>query len=957
MEITKGSDLILILQLEDIKGRKMRVSETAHFKLYVWTANRNNYLVFNKRDINTCGQEDKIAIPDTYMECLESGVICYTYDYAHFDAHFKHTDCMYNKVKEVVTDLYWRNCNLNQVPANPVNYQTLEYLKDEIEKVRLENEREIGKLTNYISEEYTNKLEEEIKRSNQVDIEIFNLIKSNKLDSDTKDLDIQNKLDSEIRRSNEVDVEMFNLIKSNKTDTTDKIDNLTDNINTALNNEIARATTKENEIATNLQTEVNRVNSEITNINNTIENETTRAKGAEQNLVDSINRLNKAMVEMVNDVNENVDKEESRAKASERLLNDAITAERDRATEKEDDLKNKIKAVADNLNDEIDRSLDRDREHKQEIDIEVNRAKAEENRIDTLLTNEINRSTTKDNELTSSLQSEVERAKTVEKDITEALQNLKTSVSNKNTELSDALNTEISRAKDKEDALKADIDAVNSAVNTNTTSINTINQKLEVINGEGIGSIKHGVEDSKHYTDDEIAKVKSDASDLSDKVNDEITRAKEAEKDIDSALKAEVKRSSDRDDLLSDALNDEIQRAKDSEKVLTDDLASEVKRSTDKDAEHDLAIKKNADDIAKNLTDGKKYVDDEIGKITKEATDNFNAIYSTLNSKANSADVYNKTEIDKGVSDINIKIDSEIARAKTAEKANADAIAVITGEGIGSIKHSFVDSKHYTDDEVAKLKASVGTDLTNTLKDYATKQDVDNRIQDVIGTAPEALDTLGEIADALGKDSDAISAINGVLAGKVNKEDVYTKSNIDTVVAGITSNITTLQNSLSDEISRSKDADKSLTDSINAEVSRAIAKDNELTSAIADEVSRSKAEDNRLSTDLNTEIQRAKDAEKLNSDKIDIINGDVNTIGSIAHAVEDAKHYVDDEVRKLNVGISDEVERATKAEKEIADSIEAESERAKTAESELSDSVESIKKGVSVEGNTLIFDF
>lgn len=187
MEITKGSDLILILQLEDIKGRKMRVSETAHFKLYVWTANRNNYLVFNKRDINTCGTEDKIAIPDTYMACLESGVICYTYDYAHFDAHFKHTDCMYNKVKEVVTDLYWRNSNLNEIPANPVNYQTLEYLKDEIEKVRLENEREIGKINHYINEEYSNKLADEIKRSNQVDVEMFNLIKSNKLDSDTKD--------------------------------------------------------------------------------------------------------------------------------------------------------------------------------------------------------------------------------------------------------------------------------------------------------------------------------------------------------------------------------------------------------------------------------------------------------------------------------------------------------------------------------------------------------------------------------------------------------------------------------------------------------------------------------------------------------------------------------------------------------------------------------------------------
>ena len=636
MEITKGSDLILILQLEDIKGRKMRVSETANFKLYVWTANRNNYLVFNKRDINTCGTEDKIAIPDTYMACLESGVICYTYDYSKFDAHFKHTDCMYNKVKEVITDLYWRNSNLNEVPANPVNYQTLEYLKDEIEKVRLENEREIGKINHYITEEYTNKLNEEITRSNQVDVEIFNIIKYNKLDSDTKDSEIENKLDSEIRRSNEVDVEMFNLIKSNKDDTADKIDNLTDNFNTALNNEISRATTKENEIATNLQTEVNRVNSEITNLNNTIENESNRAKTAE--------KQTKVLL----------DAEIDRAVEKENTLNDKINEEISRAKKVENEL-------LQHLGDEIERSLEKDREYKQEIDIEVNRAKAEENRIDTILTNEINRSTTKDNELTSSFQSEVERAKTVEKDITEALQNLKTSVSSKNTELSDALNTEISRAKDREDALKADIDTVNSAVYTNTTSINTINQKLEVINGDGIGSIKHGVEDSKHYTDDEIF----------------------------------------------------------------------------------------------------------------------------------------------------------------------------------------------------KLKASVESGINNILKDYATKQDVDNRIQDVIGTAPEALDTLGEIADVLSKDSDAISAINGVLSGKADKADTYTKADVDGKVST-------------------------------------------LNSAIATESSRAKAVENKIATDLTTEIQRAKEAESALSNKIDIINGDENTIGSITHAVEDAKHYTDDEIRKLN---------------------------------------------------------
>lgn len=206
MEIKKGSDLILILRLEDIKGRPLRVKDTAHVKVYVWTANRNNYLVFNKRDILTEGNVDRIAIPSDFMNTLETGVVCYTYDYAVWDSAFKHTDCMYNKVKEVVTDLLWENCNFNEIPANPVNYQTLEYIKDLIEAEGIERERADKHLAHFVKCEYTDKLNEEVKRSTQVDIEMLNRINSNKELADTAIKAISDKLESEIKRSNEVDV-------------------------------------------------------------------------------------------------------------------------------------------------------------------------------------------------------------------------------------------------------------------------------------------------------------------------------------------------------------------------------------------------------------------------------------------------------------------------------------------------------------------------------------------------------------------------------------------------------------------------------------------------------------------------------------------------------------------------------------------------------------------------------
>lgn len=766
MEIKKGSDLILILRLEDIKGRPLRVKDTAHIKIYVWTANRNNYLVFNKRDILTEGNVDRIAIPSDFMNTLETGVVCYTYDYAMWDSSFKHTDCMYNKVKEVVTDLLWENSNYNQIPANPINYQTLEYIKDLIEEERLDRIKADKHFEHFLKCEYTDKLNDEVKRSTEVDIEMLNRINSNKEATDKDIKAVTDKLNEEIRRSNEVDIEFHKLLKDNSDSTSDKIDDVTTSFTTALNTEISRATTKENEIATNLTTEINRVTAEINTTRDSIEAESNRAKAAEKQLTDSLN------------------------------------AETDRAIERENAINSKVNELIENLGDEIERSLEKDREHKQEIDIEVNRAKAEENRIDTALQTEVSRSTAKDAELTSAIQSEMERAKTVEKDITESLQALKSSVANKNTEVTDALTAEINRAKAAEKEL-------------------TDNLAAEV----------------SRATDKE-SELKNNIDSVETVVNNEVTRATAKEKEIADSVAA-----------LSGTVANEVKRSTDKDAELTKALSDEVTRAISKDAEHTASI----------------------------------------------------TAINQALDVIN----------------GADTV-------VGSINHGVADSKHYTDDEIAKLKATVGTDLTNALKDYATKTEVDNRIKDVIGTAPAALDTLGEIADKLSSNDDAVSAIVNTLSEKANSADVYTKSDVDAKVTTINS-------------------------TINAEVTRAT------------------AAENKVATDLTTEVSRAKDAEKALSDKIDKINGDASVIGSIAHSLEDAKHYTDDEISKLNVSvgnsIAEEVARATRAEKANADAIVAEADRAKAVEAEIKDSVAAnradiaeIRAGFKVEGETLVIN-
>lgn len=47
----KDGNVLLILTLFDVTGRRMRVRDCKDLKIYVWTINPNNYLIFNKRDV------------------------------------------------------------------------------------------------------------------------------------------------------------------------------------------------------------------------------------------------------------------------------------------------------------------------------------------------------------------------------------------------------------------------------------------------------------------------------------------------------------------------------------------------------------------------------------------------------------------------------------------------------------------------------------------------------------------------------------------------------------------------------------------------------------------------------------------------------------------------------------------------------------------------------------------
>ena len=70
------------------------------------------------------------------------------------------------------------------------------------------------------------------------------------------------------------------------------------------------------------------------------------------------------------------------------------------------------------------------------------------------------------------------------------------------------------------------------------------------------------------------------------------------------------------------------------------------------------------------------------------------------------------------------------------------------------------------------------SDLTNDAE-YTTISDLSTAIANLVNSAPETLDTLGEVAEALNNADTSIIAILDTIGNKANKEDVYTKTQID----------------------------------------------------------------------------------------------------------------------------------------------------------------------------------
>lgn len=82
---------------------------------------------------------------------------------------------------------------------------------------------------------------------------------------------------------------------------------------------------------------------------------------------------------------------------------------------------------------------------------------------------------------------------------------------------------------------------------------------------------------------------------------------------------------------------------------------------------------------------------------------------------------------------------------------------------------------------IGKLQGQIGgfiDDASTSTTTTWSSQEIDNRIQNVVDTAPAALDTLNELAAAIGDDANFAGTVTTSLANKANTSDVYTRTEL-----------------------------------------------------------------------------------------------------------------------------------------------------------------------------------
>lgn len=127
---------------------------------------------------------------------------------------------------------------------------------------------------------------------------------------------------------------------------------------------------------------------------------------------------------------------------------------------------------------------------------------------------------------------------------------------------------------------------------------------------------------------------------------------------------------------------------------------------------------------------------------------------------------------------------AEMVAEFVSKSVNNTFIPIKTSELYNDNQFISAKEQSLTDEEKLQARENIGAGTSNFSGDYEdlinkpyipsyenvpTKDYIDEKISDLVNSAPETLDTLGEIASALEENEDVISALNSVVSNKVDK--------------------------------------------------------------------------------------------------------------------------------------------------------------------------------------------
>ena len=178
----------------------------------------------------------------------------------------------------------------------------------------------------------------------------------------------------------------------------------------------------------------------------------------------------------------------------------------------------------------------------------------------------------------------------------------------------------------------------------------------------------------------------------------------------------------------------------------------------------------------------------------EEIANNYTLIDNHLGDANKHLNQEEKTKIDNlsnvaSTGDYNDLINKPTIPSKVSELTNdRNFISGVSWEEIENKPEKYNPSSHtHPKSDITDFPINI-SEFNNDC-DYTTTSYVDNKVANLVSSAPETLDTLNELADALGNDPNFATTMATQIGNKANSSDVYTKSETDNLLSNKVSTV------------------------------------------------------------------------------------------------------------------------------------------------------------------------